>query len=88
MEDNRIIDLYWAREEQALTETERKYGSYCRSIAFNILHSHEDTEECVSDTWLRTWNAIPPARPGVSHTPAHSVWNHTLTVPHLFTKCV
>ena len=49
MEDNRIIDLYWAREEQALTETERKYGGYCRTIARNILKIHEDAEECVSD---------------------------------------
>ena len=45
MEDNRIIDLYWAREEQALTETERKYGGYCRTIARNILKIHEDAEE-------------------------------------------
>ena len=63
MEDTAIIDLYFAREERAISETGRKYGAYCRTIAFNILHSHEDTEECVSDTWLRTWNAIPPTRP-------------------------
>ena len=63
MEDSAIIDLYWAREERALSETDTKYGGYCRSIAFNILHSHEDTEECVSDTWLHTWNAMPPQRP-------------------------
>lgn len=65
MEDAAIIDLYWAREERALSETETKYGSYCRSIAHNILHSREDTEECVSDTWLRAWNAMPPQRPSV-----------------------
>ena len=65
MEDNRIIDLYWAREEQALTETERKYGGYCRTIARNILKIHEDAEECVSDTWLNAWNAMPPKRPSV-----------------------
>ena len=64
MEDETIIDLYFAREERAISETGKKYGGYCRSIAFNILHSHEDTEECVSDTWLHTWNAIPPTRPG------------------------
>ena len=64
MEDETIIDLYFAREERAIAETGKKYGGYCRSIAFNILRSHEDTEECVSDTWLHTWNAIPPARPG------------------------
>ena len=64
MEDETILDLYFAREERAIAETGKKYGGYCRSIAFNILRSHEDTEECVSDTWLHTWNAIPPARPG------------------------
>ena len=64
MEDETIIDLYFAREERAIAETGKKYDGYCRSIAFNILHSHEDTEECVSDTWLHTWNAIPPTRPG------------------------
>ena len=64
MEDSAIIDLYWAREERALSETDTKYGGYCRSIAHNILRNREDTEECVSDTWLRAWNAIPPQRPG------------------------
>ncbi len=65
MEDSKIIDLYWARKEQALTETDAKYGSYCRTIAHNILRNFEDTEECVSDTWLHAWNAMPPQRPGV-----------------------
>ena len=65
MEDHAIIDLYWAREERALEETETKYGSYCRSIARNILASPEDTEECVNDTYLRAWNAMPPQRPAV-----------------------
>ena len=64
MEDSAIIDLYWAREERALSETDAKYGGYCRSIAHNILKNREDSEECVSDTWLHTWNAIPPTRPG------------------------
>ena len=64
MEDSAIIDLYWAREERALSETDTKYGGYCRSIAHNILKNREDSEECVSDTWLHTWNAIPPTRPG------------------------
>ena len=50
MEDSAIIDLYWAREERALQETETKYGGLCRSIAFNILQSREDSEECVNDT--------------------------------------
>lgn len=63
MEDSRIIDLYWARSEEALSETARKYGRYCYSIARNILNNDEDAEECVSDAYLRAWNAIPPARP-------------------------
>ena len=60
-----IIDLYWSRDEQALLESDRKYGKLCRSVAYNILRNTEDTEECVNDTWLRAWNAIPPSRPGV-----------------------
>lgn len=63
MEDQSIVDLYWARQEQAITETDRKYGVYCRSIAVNILKSQEDAEECVNDTWLRAWNAMPPNVP-------------------------
>lgn len=65
MEDRVIIDLYWAREERALEETERKYGGYCRSIARNILKNPDDTEECVNDTYWRAWNAMPPKRPSV-----------------------
>lgn len=65
MEDSQIVDLYWAREERAIGETERKYGSYCRSIARSILKNPEDEEECISDTWLRAWNAMPDARPSI-----------------------
>ena len=65
VEDSRIIDLYWARDEQALKQTDIKYGGYCRSIANNILHSAEDTEECIWDTWLHAWNAMPPQRPSI-----------------------
>lgn len=65
MEDSAIIDLYWARDEQALPESDKKYGKLCRSVAYNILKDREDTEECVNDTWLRAWNAMPPGRPGV-----------------------
>lgn len=64
MQDSQIIDLYWDRNEQAITETQRSYGSYCHSIAFHILYDHDDADECVNDTWLRAWNAIPPQRPG------------------------
>ena len=63
MDDKQIIDLYWERSENAISETDRKYGSYFRHIAYNILYSHEDTEECVNDTYLRAWNSMPPQRP-------------------------
>lgn len=63
MDDGRIIELYWARDEEAIARSERKYGAYCRSVARRILESAEDAEECVGDTWLRAWNAIPPRRP-------------------------
>ena len=63
MEDQAILDLYFARDELAITETDRKYGSYCYSVANRILGSAEDSEETVSDTYYHTWNAIPPQRP-------------------------
>ena len=65
MDDNAIIELYFARDEQAITETDRKYGSYCYGIANRILSSREDCEETLSDTYYHTWNAIPPQRPDV-----------------------
>lgn len=65
MEDNSIIDLYWARSEQAIKETELKYGKLFHQIANNILYNPADAEECVNDTYLGAWNAIPPARPRV-----------------------
>jgi RNA polymerase sigma-70 factor (ECF subfamily) len=64
MEDYQIIDMYWQRDESAITETDRKYGAYCRNIADNILQNKEDSEECVNDTWLKVWNSIPPTKPG------------------------
>ncbi len=63
MEDKKIVELYWERNESAISESEAKYGNYCRAIAYNILSSNEETDECLSDTWLGAWNAIPPARP-------------------------
>ena len=63
MEDKQIIELYNRREESAIIQTAEKYGKYCFSIANNILHSDEDSEECVNDTWLKAWNAIPPTVP-------------------------
>lgn len=64
MKDAEILDLYWARDERAIAETQSAYGNYCYSIAWHILHTREDSDECVNDTWLRAWNAIPPGRPG------------------------
>ena len=63
MTDCQIVDLYWNRDQQAITETDRKYRSYCSSIARNILAIQEDAEEAVNDTWLGAWNAMPPHRP-------------------------
>lgn len=63
MEDRKIIALYWARIEDAICETASKYGKLCHYIANNILSSHQDSEECVNDTYLGLWNAIPPQRP-------------------------
>ena len=65
MTDTQIIDLYWARSQQAIAESEIKYGAYCHAIALRILDRAEDAEECVNDTWLRAWNAMPPQRPGI-----------------------
>ncbi len=63
MEDFRIVDLYWARDEQALSETEQKYGRLLYSLSYSVLASREDAEECVNDTYLDAWNAMPTARP-------------------------
>ena len=63
MDDAAIVELYWARNEDAIVQTQQKYGPYCRAIARNILGSPEDAEECVSDTWHNAWNAMPPQRP-------------------------
>lgn len=65
MEDEQILDLYFARDEQAVVETDRKYGGYCFTLANSILGSTQDAEETVSDTYWKTWNAIPPKRPGI-----------------------
>ena len=64
MDDSKLLDLFWERDENAINEVDTKYGSYCRKIAINILSLHEDAEECVSDTWLKAWESIPPERPG------------------------
>ena len=63
MEDKQIVDLYWERNERAIAESDAKYGAFCARIAMNILDNAQDAEECVNDTYLRAWNAIPPDRP-------------------------
>ncbi|MBE6652141.1 MAG: sigma-70 family RNA polymerase sigma factor [Ruminococcaceae bacterium] len=63
MEDNQIVDLYWERDERAISESDTKYGAFCARISMNILDNAQDAEECVNDTYLRAWNAIPPDRP-------------------------
>lgn len=65
MEDQGIIALFFKRSEQAIEETDKKYGGYCYSIAYNILSNREDSEESVSDTYMAAWNTIPPRSPGL-----------------------
>ena len=65
MEDEEILDLYFARDEQAVVETDRKYGRYCYTLADSILHNQEDAEETVNDTYLKAWHTIPPKRPNI-----------------------
>ena len=65
MDDAQIVQLYWDRNEQAIHATSDKYGNYCTSIAKNILGNQEDAEECVNDTYLNAWNAMPPHRPSI-----------------------
>lgn len=68
MEDERIVSLYWQRDESAIRETEIKYDRYLTKIAYNILSSHEDSRESVNDTYLAAWNSMPPHRPCVLST--------------------
>lgn len=63
LEDKRIVELYWERCEDAIAETEKKYGRYCHYIAYNILYSDLDAQECVNDTYIKAWGAMPPHKP-------------------------
>ncbi len=65
MQDNEIVDLYWARSENAISQTNIKYGSYCRKVAMNIVANIEDSEECVNDTYMSAWNTMPEERPNL-----------------------
>ena len=65
MEDIKIIELFFNRDETAIQELSNKYSGYCYKIVWNLLNNHEDVEECLNDTWLATWEYIPPRRPSV-----------------------
>jgi RNA polymerase sigma-70 factor (ECF subfamily) len=67
MNDNDIMELYMTRDESAIDETAKKFGSYCKKIAMNILNNREDCEELCQDVYLTAWNAIPPEKPTVFH---------------------
>lgn len=68
MEDSQIVELFWARNEQAIDATAKKYGNYCYRIAYNILSNDDDANESVNDTYMGAWNSIPPHRPSVLST--------------------
>lgn len=68
MDDEKIVQLYLDRDESAISESSQKYGAYCHTIAHNILNNESDCEECINDTWLHAWNAIPPHRPMILST--------------------
>ena len=76
MNDKSIVDLYFSRDEEAITQTDKKYGRYCYSIAYNILTNKEDAEESVSDTYMTAWRAIPPRRPAVLSTFLGKITRH------------
>ena len=65
MEDQGIVKLFFDRSEQAIAETDKKYGRYCYAIAYNILSCREDSQECVNDTYLTVWNTVPPRKPNL-----------------------
>jgi RNA polymerase sigma-70 factor (ECF subfamily) len=76
MDDKGIIDLYFSRNQDAIAQTDKKYGRYCYSIAYNILTNKEDAEESVSDTYMTAWRAIPPRRPSVLSTFLGKITRH------------
>ena len=64
IEDEKIIEMFFGRSEQGIRELDIKYGKVCHKLSYNIVNSRQDAEECVNDTWLNAWNAMPPRRPG------------------------
>lgn len=77
MDDNQIVQLFWERNEQAITETDKKHGKRCRIIAENILNNREDASDCVNDSYFKLWNLIPPERPSFFGAFLSSVVKHT-----------
>ena len=83
MHDEKIVELYWQRSDEAIQETARKFSSYCHTIAYNILNDISDSEECVNDTWLAAWNSMPSNRPSklapylgkITRNLALNIWN-------------
>ena len=75
--DEEIVELYWQRSEQAIWETDRKYKKFLLSVANNILHNLRDNEECLNDTYIGAWNAIPPARPMILQAFLASIMRRT-----------
>ncbi|MBE6577226.1 MAG: sigma-70 family RNA polymerase sigma factor [Ruminococcaceae bacterium] len=84
LSDEQIIDLYWVRNESAITETDRKYKRYLYSIAYNILHDELDCEECLNDTYLGTWNSIPPTRPSIFQIFLSKIMRNTAVVRYKY----
>jgi RNA polymerase sigma-70 factor (ECF subfamily) len=76
VDDKSIVDLYFSRDQEAITQTDKKYGHYCYRIAYNILTNKEDAEESVSDTYVAAWRAIPPRRPSVLSTFLGKITRH------------
>lgn len=85
MQDDQIIELYLNRDQQAIKETESKYGCFCMDLAFRILNDREDAREAVNDTWLRAWSTIPPKRPEVLRLYLAKITrNLSLSIPYWF----
>lgn len=68
MNDEKIIELYYNRNELAIAATAERYGAYCHAVAYNILHNEEDSQESVNDTYMSAWNSIPPHKPTILKT--------------------
>lgn len=68
MTDTQIVEMYWDRNEQAVTATSEKYGTYCYTVAYGILHNEEDSKESVNDTYMSAWNSMPPHKPSILKT--------------------